>query len=409
MSLYVICRSGCQARKPMHNLLSHNKKFTNLIKKDLKRWTTTIAEVSQEKTPRIVGYWMGGIAAMAFGAVSLGGVTRLTESGLSMVDWKLFGRPPPKNAEEWNIEFEKYKESPEFKYKNSDISMEDFKFIWMMEYGHRMWGRCIGAVYYIPAAVMWAKGFFTPALKKRVVFGGVLLACQGLMGWFMVKSGLDHKNFEGPNDVPRVSQYRLASHLSLAMVLYSFMLWNSLSILKPAATLALENMPKNKVQALMSIRKMAMGTKALVFFTAVSGAFVAGLDAGLTYNSFPLMAGRVIPDDLFAYAPWLSNFTENPTTVQFDHRILGTTTLGVITALAIRSRNAPLPPQARMAMAALLGMGWMQVGLGITTLLLYVPVPVAALHQAGALMTLSTALWVSHELKFMKMIKHIPK
>ena len=223
--------------------------------------------------------------------------------------------------------------------------MEDFKFIWMMEYGHRMWGRCIGkllisfsehyefftlnqkthltfsgAVYYIPAAVMWAKGFFTPALKKRVVFGGVLLACQGLMGWFMVKSGLDHKNFEGPNDVPRVSQYRLASHLSLAMVLYSFMLWNSLSILKPAATLALENMPKNKVQALMSIRKMAMGTKALVFFTAVSGAFVAGLDAGLTYNSFPLMAGRVIPDDLFAYAPWLSNFTENPTTVQFDHR-----------------------------------------------------------------------------------------
>jgi len=181
------------------------------------------------------------------------------------------------------------------------------------------------------------------------------------MGWFMVKSGLDHKNFEGPNDVPRVSQYRLASHLSLAMVLYSFMLWNSLSILKPAATLALENMPKNKVQALMSIRKMAMGTKALVFFTAVSGAFVAGLDAGLTYNSFPLMAGRVIPDDLFAYAPWLSNFTENPTTVQFDHRILGTTTLGVITALAIRSRNAPLPPQARMAMAALLGMGWMQV------------------------------------------------
>merc|ERR1719213_988889 len=142
--------------------------------------------------------------------------------------------------------------------------------------------------------------------------------------------------------------------------------------------------------SLVKFRKLAMGTKGLVFLTAVSGAFVAGLDAGLVYNSFPLMAGKVVPDDIFAYAPWLSNFTENPTTVQFDHRILGTTTLGVITALAIRSRNAPLPPQARMAMAALLGMGWMQVGLGITTLLLYVPVPVAALHQAGALMTLST-------------------
>lgn len=409
MSIYVIFRSGCQARKPLHNLLNQNKKITNLIKKDIKRWTTTVAEVSEVKVPKIVGYWMGGIAAMAFGAVSLGGVTRLTESGLSMVDWKLFGRPPPKNEEEWNIEFEKYKESPEFKYKNSNITMEDFKFIWAMEYGHRMWGRLIGAVYYIPAALMWSKGFFTPALKKRVAFGGVLLACQGLMGWYMVKSGLDHKNFEGPNDVPRVSQYRLASHLSLAMVLYSFMLWNSLSILKPATKMALENLPKNKLQALQSIRKMAMGTKALVFFTAISGAFVAGLDAGLTYNSFPLMAGKVIPDDLFAYAPWLSNFTENPTTVQFDHRILGTTTLGVITALAYRSRKAPLPPQARAAMMALLGMGWMQVGLGITTLLLYVPVPVAALHQAGALMTLSTALWLSHELKIVKMIKHIPK
>ena len=125
--------------------------MTNFIKKDIKRWTTTIAEVSQTQAaaksgevPKVVGYWMGGIAMACFGAVSLGGVTRLTESGLSMVDWKLFGRPPPKNAAEWDIEFEKYQESPEYKWKNSDISMEDFKFIWAMEYGHRMWGRCIG-------------------------------------------------------------------------------------------------------------------------------------------------------------------------------------------------------------------------------------------------------------------------
>jgi len=419
MSLYIIVRGGCQARKPLCNLLSKNQKVTNLIKKDIKRWTTTIAEVSQTQAaaksgevPKVVGYWMGGIAMACFGAVSLGGVTRLTESGLSMVDWKLFGRPPPKNAAEWNIEFEKYQESPEYKWKNSDISMEDFKFIWAMEYGHRMWGRCIGAFYYIPAAVMWAKGYFTPALKKRVAFGGVLLACQGLMGWYMVKSGLDHDNFLGPNDVPRVSQYRLASHLSFAMVLYSFMLWNSLSILKPTAQTIQESiakLPKDKIQALLSVRKLAMGTKGLVFFTAVSGAFVAGLDAGLTYNSFPLMAGKVIPDDLFAYAPWLSNFTENPTTVQFDHRILGTTTLSVITYLAYKSRSVPLPPPARAAILSLLGMGWMQVGLGITTLLLYVPVPIAALHQAGALVTLSTALWYSHELKFLKILKHLPK
>merc|ERR1712156_696629 len=138
--------------------------------------------------------------------------------------------------------------------------------------------------------------------------------------------------------------------------------------------------------SLVKFRKLAMGTKGLVFLTAVSGAFVAGLDAGLVYNSFPLMAGKVVPDDIFAYAPWLSNFTENPTTVQFDHRIL-----------------------ARRAALAVLCMGWMQVGLGITTLLTYVPVSIAAMHQSGALVTLSTAIWLSHELKLMKLLKHVPK
>merc|ERR1712242_268216 len=179
------------------------------------------------------------------------------------------------------------------------------------------------------------------------------------------------------------------------MVLYSFMLWNSLSILKPTAKTIQESiakLPKDKIQALLSVRKLAMGTKGLVFFTAVSGAFVAGLDAGLTYNSFPLMAGKVIPDDLFAYAPWISNFTENPTTVQFDHRILGTSTLAFVTYLYYKSRHVPLPAPARKAALAVFCMGWMQVGLGITTLLTYVPVHIAAMHQSGALVTLSTAL-----------------
>jgi len=387
--------------------------LSNVFKSGTKRWTATIAidsKIATEKvTPRIVGWWMGGIAGMCFGAVVLGGVTRLTESGLSMVDWKLFGRPPPMTAEAWMIEFEKYKESPEFKYKNSQITMEDFKFIWLMEYGHRMWGRTIGAFYYIPATMMLAAGYFTPALKKRVALGGVFLACQGLMGWYMVKSGLDHKNFEGPNDVPRVSQYRLAAHLSAAMVLYSFMLWNSLSILKPPKNVPMEKFSKMDALSLVKFRKLAMGTKGLVFLTAVSGAFVAGLDAGLVYNSFPLMAGRVVPDDIFAYAPWLSNFTENPTTVQFDHRVLGTTTLGLITLMAYKSRQLPLPAPARRAALAVLCMGWMQVGLGITTLLTYVPVSIAAMHQSGALVTLSTALWLSHELKLMKLLKHVPK
>merc|ERR1719203_1267701 len=136
---------------------------------------------------------------------------------------------------------------------------------------------------------------FTPAIKKKVVIGGALLLFQGLLGWYMVKSGLDPKNFEGPNDIPRVSQYRLAAHLSSAMVLYSFMLWNSLSILKPPKKFTVEKLSKNDALSLVNFRRLAMTTKGLVFLTAISGAFVAGLDAGLVYNSFPLMAGKVVP------------------------------------------------------------------------------------------------------------------
>jgi len=358
--------------------------------------------------PRIVGYWLLGCAGMSFVAVALGGITRLTESGLSMVDWKLFGRRPPMSLEEWEAEFDKYRGSPEYVHKNANISMDDFKFIWSMEYGHRMWGRTIGAVFYIPAAVMWAKGYFNKAMKVRVVAMGTLLACQGLLGWYMVKSGLDHDNFKGPCDVPRVSQYRLAAHLSSAMVLYSFFLWNSMTVLSGP----LPNMSHLSAASLQNVAKfsgMAMGVKALVFLTAVSGAFVAGLDAGLVYNSFPDFAGRAIPEDILAFEPKIVNVTENPTTVQFNHRILGTTTLAAITLLALKSRKLPLHPRARTAVMALATMGWIQPTLGIATLLLYVPTWLAAMHQSGALLTLSSALWLSHELKLLKALRVMPK
>lgn len=356
-------------------------------------------------TSRAVGWWMAGCAGMCFGAVILGGVTRLTESGLSMTDWKLLGRPPPRSQEEWLIEFDKYKESPEFKWKNSEITMEQFKFIWYMEYGHRMWGRTIGAVFYIPAGIMWARGMFSPAIKKRVAFAGLLLAGQGLLGWYMVKSGLDHENFLGPCDVPRVSQYRLAAHLSSAVILYSFLFWNAKGILKPA----LQFDPNKVTPQMASLRKFAMSSKALAFITLVSGAFVAGLDAGLVYNSFPKFADRWIPEDILAFSPTLRNITENPTTVQFNHRILGTVTLGVLTATAIKAQRLPLPPRIKAAALALGCMGWMQVALGISTLLLYVPVPVAASHQSGALVTLSLAMWLAHETQMLKVLKKLPK
>lgn len=355
---------------------------------------------------RAVGWWMAGCAGMCIGAVVLGGVTRLTESGLSITDWSLMGRPPPSSGEDWQVEFDKYKESPEFKWKNSEITMNEFKFIWYMEYGHRMWGRSIGAVFYLPAIAFWARGMFSPAVKKRVLFAGALLGFQGLLGWYMVKSGLDHANFLGPSDVPRVSQYRLAAHLSSAVVLYSVLFWNAKSILRPSLTWAQGQV----TPALAGFRHLAIASKALAFITLVSGAFVAGLDAGLVYNSFPKFADRWIPEDILAFSPALRNFTENPTTVQFNHRILGTATLALLTLVAVRARSLPgLPPHVRTAALALGVMGWCQVAMGVTTLLLYVPVPVAAAHQSGALVTLSLAMWLAHEMKLAKMVKYIPK
>ncbi|XP_023021517.1 heme A synthase COX15 [Leptinotarsa decemlineata] len=372
-----------------------NFKFVNFWRKNATVAVRLNSDVSN-KGQKAVGYWLLTCSGMVFVAVVIGGVTRLTESGLSMVTWKLLGEKMPRSEEEWQEEFNRYKQYPEFKMKNQDITLREFKFIWHMEYGHRQWGRAIGAFFLIPAAYFWMRGRLTPGLKKRVLAFGSLIGAQGLMGWYMVKSGLEDR-FHGQSDVPRVSQYRLASHLSLAFILYTLFLWSALDILAPAQSIAIAS--KTALKAARKFRWLAHSTKAMVFLTAVSGAFVAGLDAGLVYNSFPKMADKWIPDDILALSPKLANFTENPTTVQFDHRILGTTTLCLITALWILSRRRILPPKAYMAATVLGVMGYLQVTLGITTLLTFVPTSIAATHQTGSLALLSSAIWLTHELK----------
>lgn len=279
------------------------------------------------------------------------------------------------------------------------MTVNEFKFIWMMEYGHRMWGRGIGAFFALPAIYFWSRGYFARAMKFRVLAFGTLIGIQGLMGWYMVKSGLEDR-FHGENDVPRVSQYRLASHLSFAFILYTLFLWSALDHLVPAQEFA-----QKATTAALKFRRLAHVTKGMVFLTALSGAFVAGLDAGLVYNSFPMMADRWIPTDILAFSPTIRNFTENPTTVQFDHRILGIATLTLISGLYMVSRRCKqLPPRAYKAATAVMVMGWTQVLLGITTLLTYVPVPMAASHQSGSLVLLSMAVWLTHELKYLKKI-----
>ncbi|XP_054493319.1 heme A synthase COX15 [Agelaius tricolor] len=341
--------------------------------------------------PPAVGRWLLVCSGAVAGAVVLGGVTRLTESGLSMVDWHLVKEmKPPRTQQEWEAEFQKYQQFPEFKILNHDMTLPEFKFIWYMEYSHRMWGRAVGLAYLLPAAYFWHRGCLSPPLKGRVLALCALVCFQGLLGWYMVKSGLEEK--PDSYDIPRVSQYRLAAHLGSALVLYSASLWTGLSLLLPQ-----HKLPETK--QLLRLRQYAHGTTALIFLTALSGAFVAGLDAGLVYNSFPKMGERWIPDDLLAFSPVLRNIFENPTTVQFDHRILGIASITAVTALYFFSRKIPLPRRTRMAVTSLLAVACMQVGLGISTLLLYVPTPLAATHQSGSLALLSMALWLMSELR----------
>lgn len=205
------------------------------------------------------------------------------------------------------------------------MTLEEFKRIWWMEYLHRMWGRLIGAVFVIPATYFWYKGMLKRGMKTRVIALGSLIGLQGLMGWYMVKSGLEDRFIE-PSDVPRVSQYRLAVHLGLALLLYTGFLYNALDHLIPAqkltANLSGTKITNDALKALKRFKGLIHSVKGLVFVTALSGAFVAGMDAGLIYNTFPKMADKWIPDDILVISPILKNFTENPTTVQFDHRIL---------------------------------------------------------------------------------------
>ncbi|XP_011496035.1 PREDICTED: cytochrome c oxidase assembly protein COX15 homolog [Ceratosolen solmsi marchali] len=358
---------------------------------------------------KIVGYWLLSCSGMVFVAVTLGGITRLTESGLSIVTWKLLGEKIPLNEVSWLNEFEKYKQFPEFKMINTNITLQEFKQIWLMEYIHRMWGRLIGISFIIPASYFWINNMLKPGMKKNILILGILIGCQGLLGWYMVKSGLEN-DFMKPSDIPRVSQYRLAAHLGLAIIIYTKFLYTALDHLIPNETngfniFKLKSVDK-QLKLLKRLKLIAYSSKCLIFFTIISGAFVAGLDAGLIYNTFPKMSNKWIPDDILFLKPLIKNFTENPVTVQFDHRILAISTLFLVTYLAIISKKYKLCGRAATAILAVLISTYMQAFLGIFTLYSYVSTHSATAHQSGSLVLLSTIVWLCHE---MKCIKKLPK
>ncbi|KAG2627838.1 hypothetical protein PVAP13_3KG264019 [Panicum virgatum] len=333
-----------------------------------------------------------GTANQGLNLVVLGGITRLTCSGLSMTDWKFTGEIPPMSDEAWLVELEKYKQSPEYKKVNKGMSLEDFKFIYWMEYAHRMWGRALGFVFAGPFAYFIAKGYVTRQLGLRLSALFALGCSQGLIGWWMVKSGLEEPTSEYVQ--PRVSPYRLATHLTSAFVIYCGILWTALSVVMPDPPTG----SMSWVNGASKIRKLAIPVSAVVGITAISGAFVAGNDAGNAYNSFPKMGDTWIPQDVFCMEPFIPNFFENTATAQLNHRILATTTLLSVCGLWLAARKIDMHPAVKSLIGSALGMAALQVTLGISTLLMYVP-SLGSAHQAGALTLLSPMILLTHTLR----------
>jgi cytochrome c oxidase assembly protein subunit 15 len=337
-----------------------------------------------ENDNKAIAIWLLVCCAMIFAMVVLGGVTRLTGSGLSMVRWEpVTGIFPPMSEAEWQQEFAHYQASPEYQKINVGMDLTGFKRIYWFEFAHRLLGRAIGVVFLLPFLYFLLRRKIERPLIPRLGFMFVLGGLQGLLGWYMVKSGLV--------DDPHVSQYRLTAHLAAAIVIYAYMFWVALDLL----TVRQRSGPGGRHTLL---GPYALVTAGLIFLTILSGGFVAGTKAGFAYNTFPLMDGRWIPEGLFALSPLYRNLFENIATVQFDHRLLAILTLIAVTVFWWAATRVPMARRARLAAHLLFAMVLIQVTLGISTLLLHVPVSLAAAHQAGALALFTLGLFASHEL-----------
>lgn len=314
---------------------------------------------------------------MIFAMVVIGGVTRLTESGLSITEWRpVTGAVPPLSDAAWRVEFAKYQRIPEFSAKNADMTLAEFKMIFWWEYVHRLWGRLIGVVFAIPFVWFIATGRVRGALAWKLAGLLALGGLQGAVGWWMVASGLV--------DRTDVSPYRLATHLGLALIIYAL-------IVRLALDLAAG--PVLNGAGLQRFGRVVIGAVAL---TILAGAFVAGTDAGFVYNSFPLMDGSLVPAGYADLSPWWLNAFENVAVVQFNHRWLAVATL-VLSLAYVGSLQARAADRRTRRLASYLGAALLaQVAIGIITLLHAVPIALGAAHQAGAVVVLTLALATHH-------------
>lgn len=328
---------------------------------------------------RSIAWWLLFCCALVFAMVVLGGVTRLTGSGLSMVHWKpISGVLPPIGESAWKREFEHYRESPEYAYINKGMSLDAFKKIFWFEYVHRLLGRLIGIVFLLPFLYFLIRRRIDASLVPKLAVMFVLGGLQGLLGWYMVKSGLV--------DNPHVSQYRLAAHLGLAVLIYAYMLWTALGLLRGDAR-----------RVVKGVAVSALALSAAVFVTMMSGAFVAGLKAGFIYNTFPLMGDKWLPDGMWSMTPAYLNLFENAATAQFNHRLIAIATFVAVLVAWFFGRRSALGRRQRWWLHASAAAAVVQVALGISTLVLQVPVSLAALHQAGAMLLLTALLGLARE------------
>ncbi len=336
---------------------------------------------ADRRSRRLVAGWLFAVAFMVLVMIVLGGVTRLTGSGLSIMEWApLAGTLPPMSHAEWLRLYHLYQSIPQYALVNDDLGLAGFKQIFWLEWIHRLWGRLIGLVFIVPLIWFWATGRIDRRLRPRLAALFVLGGLQGAVGWFMVASGFEP-------EATSVSPYRLVIHLALALALYVAILWTGLTVLRPAPPVPA---PTRLLYGL------ARACCVCVALTILAGGFVAGTHAGFDYNTFPLMDGRLIPQGYARLAPFVRNLMENVAAVQFDHRLLATATVVIIIATMVTGFVAQPPRPVRLALLLCVGSVLAQYLLGVATLLLVVPVPLAALHQGMAALLLSAAIIVLH-------------
>ncbi|MEP3049379.1 MAG: COX15/CtaA family protein [Roseibium sp.] len=328
------------------------------------------------KDRTLIRWWLYFVCALILVMVVVGGATRLTESGLSITEWKpIHGVIPPLSEAAWEEELEKYRQIPEYQLINKGMSLDEFKFIFWWEWGHRLLGRAIGMAFFVPMVAFWAMGRVEPWLKPRLIVGLALGGLQGFVGWWMVASGLV--------DRVDVSQYRLATHLTLALIIFAYLFWIARRLTP------LPVVPDNEQ---LNLKWLSIVVLTLVFVQVFLGGLVAGLNAGLTFNTWPLMDGQIIPNGLLAMNPAWLNMFENVMTVQFQHRMTAYLLTVAALFLAVRTFRTSRVGALRRAGAHVGAFVVLQAVFGILTLIWQVPLTTALIHQGFAVVVLAASV-----------------